>query len=353
VTVDALPSAGFRDSPTTLLARAHERRAAIRALAALSNDAADCALLLDALDLDAADGLVDLPPLERLPALPPPPPEPEHVDLRPVGLRVLADVPGPISPPQQRAPKVTPARHERAQRPGPARGAGRTPKPDAQAPADGLCPSCPLPWRHRGRHATTLDAAEAARRYLAGEGLFSLAAALHVGSNTLRKALRDQGVQLRGRGDVIGTRGRPATPLDEDEVRRLYAAGHTTVEIGRALGARGTRVADILRAHGELRAAGHRGPVRPDNAPPQAPRPARTPRPVKTGICAEALCGKPNGHSGAHFTGCTEQVVTKVTPEVDRALRAWAAELGQSVSEYLRSLIHADLTAQGRIEEQS
>lgn len=229
----------------------------------------------------------------------------------------------------------------------------RAPRPQQPAPADGLCPACPLPWRHRGRHSTALDAAEAARRYQAGEGLFSLAAALHVGANTLRKALHDQGVTLRSRGDVIGTRGVPPTPLDETEVRRLYAAGHTTVEIGRSLGARGTRVADILRAHGELRAPGHRAAPRPATDLPRRDRPARLPREQRTGICPQPLCGKADGHGGAHHTGWTEQVVTKVTPDTDTAMRAWAAELDQSVSEYLRSLIHADLAAQGRLEQAS
>ena len=367
MTVDQLPrSEAFRDSPAVRLAKAHERRAAVRALAALSYNTDDFLLLLDMLELDPADGRADLEPLTTTPALPPPPDERPVVDLMPAGLRHLAPVSAPISPPQTRAPKVTPAPPpadgicptDGCHRPYKHRGVHSQPRTETTPPADGICqqPGCDRPWKHRGRHAqpkpdrptpadataaydqaselvdqaatdtpaaprkwsntkpTTarggrqpnpFDPADAARRYLDGEPLFTLAADLHIGANTLRRALTDQGVQLRKRGEVITPRDSHARPLDVQQCLDLYATGLTTTDISRQLGVKTSRVQHVLRVAGVLRPPGGRAP-------------------------------------GA---GAVNSVRLKLGADLSDQVRLRAAALGKPISHYLRDLVLDDLAA--------
>jgi hypothetical protein len=72
----------------------------------------------------------------------------------------------------------------------------------------------------------------------------------------------------------------------------------------------------------------------------------RKPAPVEAqGLCG---CGRVARHIGRCRTGETEQLVTKLTPDHKQALLTYAAELGQTPSAYIRSLILADLRATGR-----
>lgn len=89
----------------------------------------------------------------------------------------------------------------------------------------------------------------------------------------------------------------------------------------------------------------------PAAARQQRPAPASQPAPGPLPVCARPGCGKPSRHTGAHRTGETEQVVTKLTPEQRTAMTSWAAYLGQTPSAYIRSLIVADLHCQGRLQE--
>jgi hypothetical protein len=234
-----------------------------------------------------------------------------------------------------------------------------TRQPAAEAPTDGLCSTdgCDRPWKHRGphrkpkptpaevaqtyAHATAhvdqieqqepqtrtwsntpktagrggrkpnpLDPVEAARRYQNGEGLFALAADLHVGANTLRRALADQGVQLRKRGDVIGTRGPTPTPINPEQVRRLYVdQGLTTVQIASQLHVKTSRIQDLLRQLGLLRPPGGR-------------------------------------HPGA---GGVNSVRLKLGADLSQQVRLRAASLGQPIGHYLRDLVLADLAQTERV----
>lgn len=326
MTVDELPrSEAFRDSPAVRLAKAHERRAAVRALAGLSLDRDDFLLLADALELDPADGRADLEPLTTTPVLPPPR-DRVVVDLMPAGLRHLAPVSAPIMPRTEPTP-----------------------------PADGIClqPGCDRPWKHRGRHVqpkpdrptpidvataydqaaelvdqtatdtpaprkwsnakpaagrggrqpNPFDPADAARRYLDGEPLFTLAADLHIGAATLRRALTEQGVQLRKRGQVITPRDSHARPLDVQQCLDLYATGHTSTQISRQLGVKTGRVQEVLRVAGVLRPPG----------------------------------GRPPG------AGAVNSVRLKLGADLSDQVRLRAAALGKPISHYLRDLVLADL----------
>lgn len=265
MSVEPLPLPAVPRTPRARLVAAHERRAAVRALASRAHDAADCALLIAALDLDPADGVVSLPAVEVGPVLTAPPARQERPDQRPVGLRQLPP-PGPISRPR-------PGRQP------------RQPRPAQPAPADGLCPvgDCRRPWKHRGVHSSTpplkpavapprqvatriealrrrpqstptpLDPAEVVRRYQSGEGLTSIATALHVGVRRIRLALAEQGVTIRSRGDVLGQRGPLPRPLDEQECIRLYQSGLDTNLVARHLGVKQARVRDVLRSHRVLK----------------------------------------------------------------------------------------------------
>lgn len=162
-----------------------------------------------------------------------------------------------------------------------------------------------------GRRRNPIDPADAARRYRDGEGLFPLAADLHVGVKTLREVLAGQGVQLRKRGDVIGTRGPGATPIDPDECQRLYASGLNTTQIARQLHVKTNRVQTLLRELGVLRPPG----------------------------------GRPPGAAALNA------VRLKLTREESAAVRLRAATLGQPINHYLRGLVLADLATTGSAEE--
>jgi hypothetical protein len=218
--------------------------------------------------------------------------------------------------------------------------------PAVEAPADGICTTdgCDRPWKHRGPHrkptpaevaqtyadaaarvdqtqpqtwsnaATStrsrgrrpnpFDPAEAARRYQEGEPLFTLAAELHIGVATLHRALAGQGVQLRKRGEVIGTRGPAPTPIDPEQVRRLYIdQGLTTVQIASQLHVKTSRIQDLLRQLGLLRPPGGR-------------------------------------HPGA---GAVNSVRLKLGADLSQQVRLRAASLGKPIGHYLRDLVLADL----------
>lgn len=177
------------------------------------------------------------------------------------------------------------------------------PLPSRPAP-DGPCPTpgCSRPHRHGGRCPIVVDEQEFAQRYLAGERLFDLAAAFHIGVARARTILRTQGVTIRPRGARIDdTSGRHAAPLDVEECRRLYATGLDTREVAFRLGVRTSRVADQLTADGLLRPAAscHVGPV--------------------------------------------VDVRVKLTEAESGACRARADQLGIPLAQYLRRLIEADL----------
>lgn len=82
----------------------------------------------------------------------------------------------------------------------------------------------------------------------------------------------------------------------------------------------------------------------------RVPGRVRTPQPGGSdapadGSCPADRCTRPYRHRGVHAVAAgTKPLATKVTPETEAAVHARAANLDQSVSEYLRSLIHADLT---------
>lgn len=181
----------------------------------------------------------------------------------------------------------------------------RPTKPTEQPPADGLCRTdrCRKTWKHRGAHSNPVDPVEAARRYQEGEGLFSLAADLHIGSRTLRELLLEQGVTLRKRGDVIGVRGQGPRPIDGQVCEQMYASGLNTTEIARQLQVRSTRVQQVLRDLGVLRPPG----------------------------------GRPPG------AGALNSVRLKLTQDESRAVRVRAAELGVPINAYLRRLVLDDL----------
>lgn len=334
MTVDELPrSETFHDSPAVRLAKAHERRAAVRALAGLARNRTDFEVLADMLDLDPADGRADLPPLVLMPVLPPPPDEPEPVDLVPAGLRNLAPVSTPISPPRDAKPKVTAARRRTRAA---AKNTQPHPKPEQKpTPADvaavydqaaehveqtASAEPTPRKWSNttpaarRGRQPNPFDPAEAARRYLEGEPLFTLAGELHIGVNTLRRALLEQGVQIRKRGEVIGTRGPAPTPIDPDVVRRLYLdEGLNTVQIAGRLHVKSQRVQDLLRQLGILRPPGGR-------------------------------------HPGA---GAVNSVRLKLGPDLSAQVRLRASALGKPIGHYLRDLVLADLIADVTARDQA
>lgn len=183
------------------------------------------------------------------------------------------------------------------------------------APADGRCtsrPGCVKPWRHLGRHTNGFDPAEAARRYLDGEGLFPLAADLHIGVKTLREALAAEGVELRHRGDVIGRRGPAPTPIDPEECQRLYASGVNTTDIARQLHVKTNRVQALLRELGVLRPPG----------------------------------GRPPGAAALN------SVRLKLTREESAAVRLRAAQLGQPINHYLRRLVLTDLAVARELNEE-
>lgn len=181
----------------------------------------------------------------------------------------------------------------------------RPAKPVEQPPADGLCRTdrCRKTWKHRGAHSNPVDPAEAARRYQEGEGLFGLAADLHIGSATLRTILHEQGVALRKRGDVIGGRGPAPRPIDADLCQQMYADGLNTAEIARQLQVKSSRVQQLLRDLGVLRPPG----------------------------------GRPPG------AGALNSVRLKLTQDESRAVRIRAAELGVPINAYLRRLVLDDL----------
>lgn len=143
--------------------------------------------------------------------------------------------------------------------------------------------------RPRGsrQRVATVNGAEAARRYRAGEDLHGLAQALHIGHRRLREVLLEQGVTLRARGDVIGIRGVPPRPLDELQCVLLYTVeGLHTDEVARRLQVKGTRVNEVLRRAGVLKQA-----LRTPSAPLDVPEVLRLYRnglPIQgpTGIAA-------------------------------------------------------------------
>lgn len=112
----------------------------------------------------------------------------------------------------------------------------------------------PTPAGRPGRQPTPIDEADAALRYQAGEGLGALAADLHIGVVRLRQILAAHDVPVRSRGDVLGQRGRPPRPIDEDECERLYREGLNSHEVARRLGVKQRRVTAVLRGRGALRA---------------------------------------------------------------------------------------------------
>jgi hypothetical protein len=177
----------------------------------------------------------------------------------------------------------------------------RPPRPIEQRPADGRCTTagCLRPWKHKGPHSKPLDVDEAVRRYTGGEGLFDLAADLHVAHKRLRQLLVDAGVRIRGRGEVIGTRGPEPRPIDVDECTRLYATGMTARAIAEQLGVKARRVYDVLRAQGVL--------------------------------------GPPGGREPG--PGSLNAVRLKLTPDETAAVRGRAAALGLSMNQYLRGLV--------------
>lgn len=189
--------------------------------------------------------------------------------------------------------------------------AARTTAPD-DAPADSPRPPrvgrrIPLGPRN------PVDQADAARRYLDGEPLFTLAADLHIGVNTLRRILTDQGVTLRKRGQVITPRDSHARPLDVQQCLDLYEAGHTTTQIAKQLRVATNRVQNALRVAGVLRPPG----------------------------------GRPPG------AGAVNSVRLKLGADLSDQVRLRAAALGQPISHYLRDLVLADLTAAGIDLEQA
>lgn len=161
------------------------------------------------------------------------------------------DVEKPTSVPRApRSPKPRPPRRT----PAPARAAKPTPR-DVDQAYDIAAQHVNTVARvaRPSRPTVTIDDAQIARRYLAGEGLFPLAADLKIGAKRLRTLLTDQGVQLRGRGHVIGQRGPAPRPLDVDEAVRLYQSGLDSAQVARHLGVKGLRVQQALRDRGVLR----------------------------------------------------------------------------------------------------
>lgn len=161
----------------------------------------------------------------------------------------------PTQPLQPAAPPAAPAPAPRPAAPRPAR---RTAVKRAPTPRVTAVKRAPTP-----RATVAVDGPDAARRYLAGTGLFELASQLGIGARRLREVLAAEQVTLRRRGQLISTPGPVPNPLPADEVLQLYASGRTVREVARHFRVKGDRVTAILAEAGELRPPGRRtGPPR-------------------------------------------------------------------------------------------
>jgi len=326
---------------------AHHRRQAVRVLAGLPwTTSTDVAELCDLLGLDPAEGRADLPPLELTAVLPPPLDRPPPRSSMPPALRdlVVTEQPRPRPVKTYRsledeladlelgdpAVAATAASYDET-------AAGILARPhDPELPTEGATDDRPTVQGQVSGEAAATTAHRGASSRTAGRA-----------GREVTPAAKEGGRAEQPRPAAPCTRPRPPRPSPA-EVAQAYDQAADAVEAqqlptptpGYRDPGRVRLVPDEQKPRcGKNDCPKHRGHVgrcrRPD-------------RPRPTGECG---CGKPIRHLGRCVTGDTEQVVTKVSPAVRDAMLAWAAELGQTPSAYLRSLILADLRCQGRLDD--
>jgi hypothetical protein len=222
----------------------------------------------------------------------------------------------PLSGKLRNPEKATPLRKAAAKpKPAPYRAPGRVvvqahPAPVEEAPVDGLCtknPGCPRPWQHRGQHTK-------ARPQAPADGL--------CGQPGCTRPWKHHGSHTR--------------PFDIETASRRYLAGEGSERIATDLHVSPDRLRD------ELRAAGVE--IRPQYAP--APRPSL---PVQQAV--QELVRMPSRQElqPRPEPAITGQLICRLDPDQTEAVHRWVAHLNQTVSDYLQSLILADLRCAGRL----
>lgn len=83
------------------------------------------------------------------------------------------------------------------------------------------------------RKSTKLDADDLIRRYTSGESLYQLATTFHVGKQTIKSILEENGVSIRNLAEARMNR---RIPLDSEDILRRYLAGETKKAIAESLG---------------------------------------------------------------------------------------------------------------------
>lgn len=106
-----------------------------------------------------------------------------------------------------------------------------------------------------GKATHNVNDAELIRRYVAGEGLFSIAQSMRIGTKRAREILVEAGVPIRARGDVgSGRRGPVPRAVDEDALVADYLAGENSTALRAKYAISGRRVLRILHERGVVRA---------------------------------------------------------------------------------------------------